>query len=99
MKFISAKEIYDKSGMTGILSWFIETELKKSNPSALSLTYNFARLGKKEEALNWLEEAFKNPPANFLESMNNPNLEIIRSEPRFQELMKKMGLSEYQIPE
>jgi TolB-like protein/Tfp pilus assembly protein PilF len=98
LKFKSAKDVYNKSGINGILNWFIETELKKSNPSALGLAHNFANFNKKEEALYWLEEAFKNPPTNFLESSNSPDWDILRSEPRFQAIIKKMGLSEYQEP-
>jgi len=98
LKYEPAKAAYNKSGMNGILSWFIETELKKLNPSALNLAQNYAKLGKKEEALKWMEEAFKNKPNNFLESSNSPDWDILRSEPQFQVIINKMGLSEYQNP-
>jgi hypothetical protein len=76
----------------------IESELKKSNPNPLSLAENYAKIGKKENALNWLEKASENPPSTFPRINNNPDFDNIRSEPRFKAILKKMGLSDYQVP-
>jgi hypothetical protein len=56
------------------------------------------QVGKKEAALDWLEKAFKAslPDLPFINS--NPDFDSLRSEPRFQAIIKKMGLSEYQKP-
>jgi TolB-like protein len=92
------KEIFTNSGIKGIKEWLIESELKKSNPSTQFLATNYAIIGKKEDALYWLEKTFENPPSDFPRINNNPDFDNIRSEPRFQTIIKRMGLSEYQIP-
>ena len=91
------KDVYNKSGINGLWNWLIELELKKSKPLPLSLATIYAKLGKKEEALDWLEKAFKERLPSFpIKVNNNPDFNILRSEPRFQAIIEKMGLSEYQ---
>jgi tetratricopeptide (TPR) repeat protein len=92
------KDIFANSGINGLREWLIESELKKSNPNPLSLAENYAKIGKKENALNWLEKASENPPSTFPRINNNPDFDNIRSEPRFKAILKKMGLSDYQVP-
>jgi len=46
-----------------------------------------------------LEKAFENPPPGFANINNDPDLDNLRSEPRFQAIIKKMGLSEYATKE
>ena len=90
------KDVYDRSGINGLWNWLIELELKKSNPEPFDLAIDYAIIGKKEEALDWLEKANKNPPPGFANINNMRDLDNLRSEPRFQAIIKKMGLSEYQ---
>ncbi len=89
------KDVYDRSGINGLWNWLIESGLKKPNPDPLVLAIDYAIIGKKEEALDWLEKANKNPPPGFAILNNMPDLDNLRSEPRFQAIIKKMGLSEY----
>jgi TolB-like protein/Tfp pilus assembly protein PilF len=93
------KDVYDRSGLNGLLNWLIELELKKSNPNLVRLASIYAIIGKKEEALDLLEKAFENPPPGFANINNDPDLDNLRSEPRFQAIIKKMGLSEYATKE
>ncbi len=96
---LTIKEVYNKSGINGIFNWFIENEFNKSKPSSLSLAGSYSWLGKKEEALNWLEKASEEN-ITYLPSINNdPGWDNLRSEPRFQAIIKKMGLSEYKKKE
>ena len=90
------KDVYNRSGINGLWNWLIELELKKSNPEPFDLAIDYAIIGKKEEALDWLEKANKNPPPGFANINNMRDLDNLRSEPRFQAIIKKMGLSEYQ---
>ena len=91
-------DIYKKSGVKGVLNYLLESALKESKPYPLSIAEGYARLGKKEEAIYWLEKHFETKPLSLPRINNDPQLEILRSEPRFQAIIKKMGLSEYQIP-
>jgi TolB-like protein len=94
------KDVYNKSGVNGLWNWLIESELKSPNLQPLTLANRYVKIGKKEEALNWLEKAFENRSPEFPSAINNnPDYDDLRSEPRFQAIIKKMGLSEYQTPE
>ena len=90
------QDIFTSSGIKGIREWLIESDLKKSNPNPLSLATNYAIIGKKEDALYWLEKAAEDPPTNLPRINTVPDFDNIRSEPRFQAIIKKMGLSNYQ---
>ena len=92
------KEAYSKSGTDGLLNCFIELQLKNPELSSFTLAKCYSILGRKEEALHWLEKTFEERQL-FLPRINtNPDFDNIRSEPEFQEIIRKMGLSDYQIP-
>jgi adenylate cyclase len=93
MNFV--KDALYKSDMKGILNWVIDFELKDSEPSPLSLATWYAMLDQREEALKWLEKALEEKIPNIVRINNNPDYDNLRSEPRFQAIIKKMGLSEY----
>jgi TolB-like protein/Tfp pilus assembly protein PilF len=86
------KDLYKQSGINGLLNWLIEVELKKSNPSSNNLALWFNMLGKKTEALDWLEKTLANPNPGFASFNNNPNYENLRNDPRFQDICRKMNL-------
>lgn len=89
------KRIYDKSGITGILNWLIKLELQKPNPSPIMLAiYNF-HLGQKEDELTYLEKAVHERSPWIPRMNNNPEIEWLRNEPRYIEMIKKLGLYEY----
>jgi TolB-like protein len=51
----------------------------------------YARLGEKEQSLGWLEKAYKERSL-WLTSLNNePLFDDLRSEPRFQDLVRRIG--------
>jgi TolB-like protein len=56
---------------------------------------NIARLyieaGENDQAMNWLEEAYKNHPPN-LPYIGLPSSDPLRSDPRFQDLLRKINL-------
>jgi TolB-like protein/tetratricopeptide (TPR) repeat protein len=88
------REIYDSSGIDGILNWLIEINPK----DYLSNVTWYALLGKKDKALDCLEEVSENPPVQFFKINNNYNYNSLRSDPRFQAIILKMGLADYQVP-
>ena len=98
-KYVNAvKEYYTQSGIDGIFDLLIELELKKENPHPYDLARWYSIINKKKDALDWLEKAMENPPSGFAGINNLYDFNNLRSEPRFQTLIKKMGLSDYQIP-
>lgn len=90
------KDIYNKSGINGLWNWILELELKRPTHNQMSLAIRYVKVGNKEVAMNWLEKCFENRPSVLPRINNIPELEALRSEHRFQTMIKKMGLSDYQ---
>jgi serine/threonine-protein kinase len=85
---------YDQDGYSGAMKSAAETLVAFSqethiSPWFISFVYSFA--GEKEQALEWLERAYemKDPIMPYLIT---PGFDILRDEPRFQELLRRMGL-------
>lgn len=92
------KESFNQSGIEGIFDLLIELELKTENPDPYRLARWYSLLNKKNNALDWLEKTMENPPSGFASINNLSDFNNLRSEPRFQAVINKMGLSEYQEP-
>jgi hypothetical protein len=90
----AVKEVYNNSGTNGLLKWLIDIQLKKAKPAPMSIANWYSMLGKKEEALIWLEKAMEERSQNICRINNGPDFENLRSEPEFKVLIRKMGLSE-----
>jgi TolB-like protein/DNA-binding winged helix-turn-helix (wHTH) protein/tetratricopeptide (TPR) repeat protein len=52
----------------------------------------YAGLGQKEDAFKWLEEAYRVRARDLLEARLNPQFATLRSDPRFADLLRRMGL-------
>jgi TolB-like protein len=89
------KEIYNQSGINGLLNFLIELQLTNSTPSYYTLAAFYALLDKKEKALGCLEKALEENDPQILRIYSNPNFDNLHSEPGFVALIKKMGFSEY----
>ena len=94
---LTIKEVYNKSGINGIFNWITKFEVNKSDFRFLSIFYY--KLGKKEEELMQLEKALKDNSGGLPGINNDPDFDNLLSEPRFEAIIKKMGLSEYQKKE
>jgi TolB-like protein len=88
-------DIYNKSGLNGLLKWLIELLLQSPDANPVSIANYYAILDQKEEALHWLEIAVAQKSPGVPRINVNPDYDRLRSEPEFQALIKKMGLSEY----
>jgi len=91
-------ELYNKSGINGLLNFLIELEYDKPVPSQFSLAIWNAMLGKKDETLDLLEKTLEEKNPSILYINTRPEFDFLRSDPSFQALLKKIGLSEYQTP-
>jgi len=74
----------------------LELQLKESSPSLWGLAYNYLKAGNKDEALDMLERCLEEKSVHLPLINNTPDFDIIRKEQRFQSIIKKMGLSDYQ---
>jgi hypothetical protein len=69
-----------------------QLETKKDYVSPAELAIAYVGLGEKEQALSSLEHAYTEHDLQLQFLGADPHYDDIRSEPRFQELMRKIGL-------
>jgi TolB-like protein/Tfp pilus assembly protein PilF len=93
--FESVREIYNKSGITGIIKWTTTSGLNQTN-NLFYLALLYRKLGDKEETLECLEKGIEEKIYDMPRINNAVQFDLIRNDPRFQALIKKMGLLEYQ---
>ncbi len=94
---IELMNVYNKSGYKPALEFWLKAEIENKNP--VHIAGWCLILNRKEEALTWLEKAFEERHSMISGIYSSWPYKSLRSEPRFQAIIKKMGLSEYQNPE
>jgi eukaryotic-like serine/threonine-protein kinase len=92
---------YDSGGWKGALTKGLEFEQAKRKTQPLSgygSAYEIAGydtlLGENEEAFRWLNTAYQEHDTGLLFLRVDPSFDSIRSDPRFAELVRKVGLPE-----
>jgi len=88
-------DAYQTSGKEGYWRWMLDywTERAKQEyvpPTSFALIY--AYLGDKDQAMRWLEESYKEHEFIMTNLNVNPEWDPIRSDPRFQDLLRRMNL-------
>ena len=88
------REAYARSGWKGFwrktLDLHMEQAKRGANLNGLAGIY--ARLGEKEQALFWLEKAVEQRDVTITLHIRNPFWDGYRSDPRFADLVRRMGL-------
>jgi eukaryotic-like serine/threonine-protein kinase len=64
----------------------------ESGPVAYYLACAYAALGDKDEAMRWFEEAYQRRAGLLVSIGVRPGLEPLRSDPRFKDLLRRIGL-------
>ena len=92
----AAGEAYRTSGFQGFLEALLDSDLK--NPAADRQAYEIAQLyallGKKREAVDWLEKAYAARSGGMVRLKSDPFFDPLRSDPRFEAIMKRMNFPE-----
>ncbi len=89
------RSAYSASGAKGYCQKRLELlkELAKQRYTSSSvIAILYARLGQKDRAFEWLEKAYKDRDDEFEDIKIEPGLDSLRSDPRFQELLRRVGL-------
>ena len=97
----SLKELFAREGLRGIFKLDVQSRLVQiKNESgqrsalALGLSRFYAYLGDNEEALKWLAVAAEKPQSFWTPYLNvDPVYDPLRSDPRFKEIISRLGLS------
>jgi serine/threonine-protein kinase len=86
--------VYALSGRKGDARKVLD-ELKEQSKqrwvSPVQISYIYLGLGENDEAFAWLEKAYESRDEWLVGLRNDPGLDSIRSDPRFQNLMQRMG--------
>lgn len=82
-----------KKGETLNILTRLDTLSKRRLVSSYSRAAIYAGLGKKQEALRWLEQAYRNHEKLMLDLKCDPAFDTLRSLPEFQELTHRIGLA------
>jgi TolB-like protein/DNA-binding winged helix-turn-helix (wHTH) protein/lipoprotein NlpI len=89
------RQAFVKSGMKGFLQEELKRAIAKSNLQDVR-PYGFAalyvQLGEKDQAFQWLEKAFQERSHNMAFIKTEPGLDSLHSDPRFQDLLRRMRL-------
>jgi tetratricopeptide (TPR) repeat protein len=89
------REAYAASGLKGARRWHIEyMEAKPTHPygSPFMIAAEYAVLGDREKAFQWLERAFKQHDKWLLYLKASPYFDSLRDDPRFDDLLRRIGL-------
>ena len=81
---------YSKGGRTGYLRQCVKIH-ERSNRPWYYLALDYADLGDREAALAELNKSYENRQLEMLYLLVDPELDALRSDPRFQELIRKVG--------
>ncbi len=72
--------------------------IRLATQGALGLKYviafQSAMIGETEEAMTWLERAYEERDPGLLTAKIDPRLDPLRSDPRFQDLLRRIGFPE-----
>jgi DNA-binding winged helix-turn-helix (wHTH) protein/TolB-like protein/cytochrome c-type biogenesis protein CcmH/NrfG len=93
-RVVALKKVYAASGWKGYWQRHLEA-LKGRAGQEYDEPYRmvelYARLGETEQALDWLEKAYQERSSWLLTIKNDPALDSLRSDLRFQELQRRVG--------
>jgi len=88
--------IYARAGQTneaGKIIDILEERMDKGEYAPpLNIAFIFANLGDNDKAFYWLNRAFDERESRLGNMKSSPNFDPLRSDPRFAELMKRVGL-------
>ena len=88
-------EDFGKSGYPGVMqSWLegLKEVSKRSYVSPYNIAQIYARLGDKEQALSWLEQAYNDRDSKLTYAKVEPAFDPLRSDPRFQKLLQRLAM-------
>jgi tetratricopeptide (TPR) repeat protein len=71
----------------------LEGHVQENGVGRYEIALVYTGLGENEEAFKWLEEAYKARDVGFVYLKIDPCLDPLRSDPRFEDLLQRVGLA------
>ena len=68
-------------------------DARREKPAAFDMAEIFAQLGEAEKAFEWLEKGFQERTYTMMYLKVAPNLDSLRSDSRFANLLRRIGVS------
>jgi tetratricopeptide (TPR) repeat protein len=86
-------EAYKTSDYQGFLQAMLDYSLKSPVISARPyyVASLYVRMGKKNEALTWLEKAYAGRSGGMVRLKSDPEFDLLRSEPRYVDIIRRMN--------
>jgi tetratricopeptide (TPR) repeat protein len=72
----------------------LETPSKHRNPSPFSIALVYSALGRKEQAISWLDKAIADGSVQLVSLRYDPRLDKLRGDPLYSDLLRRHELSE-----
>ena len=89
------RDAYSRSGLTGFWRKRLALDLKPSSQGyirAYDVAYDYAGLGDRDHCLEWLNRALLQRDGVLIELSIQPRFDLLRSDRRFQDLLRRIGL-------
>ncbi len=91
----AVKQEYVKSGFRGAMKRLValqEEQAERIYIDPADIARNYALLGEKDRSFSLLEKAYAEKSGNLLYIKSDPFFDSLRSDPRYADLLKRMGL-------
>jgi eukaryotic-like serine/threonine-protein kinase len=92
-EILALKQAYTTTGVRGYYRKQLDLEMAKAQQNAYTVAALYALLGDKEQSLEWLQKAVAERSNELVYLKVTPAFDNMRSDPRFVELMKGVGLA------
>jgi len=82
---------WSESGPTGYWMWRLGRMKRLARPNPKFVAAIYAQLGDKDQSFAWLEKAYEAHKGSMYLLKVSPNLDPLRDDPRFDELLRRMN--------
>jgi TolB-like protein/Tfp pilus assembly protein PilF/predicted Ser/Thr protein kinase len=86
---------YSVSGYKGAMKAWLDDLISQSTHryvAPLDIATFYVRLGEKDHALEWLEKAYQVRDADMVDLATEPTFDLLHSDPRYLDLLRRVGL-------
>jgi TolB-like protein/Tfp pilus assembly protein PilF/predicted Ser/Thr protein kinase len=87
----SLERAYSAGKWMGVLRWRLQNAQKSAKNAPLDVAVAYTNLGERERAIQWLQVAYEQHDDRLV-FLNVPAWDVLRSDSRFQDLVRKVGL-------